>query len=355
MNYATIDNHHKILNTGALLNAQPGSVLINFDSHPDLGVPEFPTSKIDIATWIIPKVLDGTFATVVFATLFSHMPTGVFHIAVGTDTQTNNLRIVDYRNTLPTEWKVYWNIDDVDVSNANSYNNNINNMKNMKDVKYATVVAINLYRLNSSNDQLRSELEHEMEQTIHSLSSVLYPPLSNVIISIDLDFFSVRNPMFDEVQRLPKNDQRVFQYLTCIPPEFRNEEIRRYNTSELLTLLANKPCPNYEFHQHGYSIQDMTACELSRTVDKVRRRFPNIPSKLFDILIQSAGQPHHVTQQEERQHTIYPLFQSFLQQCEHHGIISFVDTPVVIAKSSMYTPTVDQILHDIESILNTFV
>jgi hypothetical protein len=294
-----VDEHHAVLDLD-VMKTTLGGTLVNFDSHPDLGLPAESTD-IDIATWIVPKLVDGTFSRVVYVTLFGHAPCGTFRVRLWKD-EDDGYHIAETDSRLPAWWRAYWDIDsDTPVPAAN-----------------CTSISITVVNLKDALPVLRG-IE------------------GKVVVSVDLDFFDVRNPLFDEVTKLPSVDQLVFQFLTCLRPgaayDSLDVDVNACRSCEFVSAPVGKP------------LRQLAPNHLQTCFERARKRLAKMPTDLVNILVQGAGQPHHPTNARWRRAHMYPAFFDCLTALPPQS-------PVVIAESRAYRSTPgDGLLKDIQSMV----
>jgi hypothetical protein len=299
-----VDEHHRVLDL-EILQTTVGGTLINFDSHPDMGLPEAEAESIDIGTWIVPKLMDGTFARVVYVTLFGHAPCGTFRVSLWKD--DDGYHIADPDGRLPAWWRAYWDLD-ADTVPASS----------TSICKSITVV--------------------NLKDALPVLRGVEGP----VVVSVDLDFFDVKNPLFDEVKKLPATDQLVFQFLTALRPgaafdsfSIEDVDLTACRTCEFVPV----PAPL------GKPLRELAPNHLQTRLERAITRIAKMPTELLHILVQGAGQPHHPTRPKWRRQHMYSAFFDCLTALP-------LQSPVVIAESRAYrSDPNDGLLKDVQAMI----
>lgn len=283
-----VDEHHNVLKSKIFQQKQ--LCLLNFDSHPDMGVPT--VDKHDIGTWIVPKIYDHTISRVVFCYFFSHTSDGEFELGLGRSKDTQQLCIIDLNNVLPLWWKVYWGIcEDNDC----------------KNIVHFTFCVTHISNFNKK--------------------MITYP----FVLSVDLDFFDVVNPFFSEVKQLSGRLQYVFSLLTCVTLE-KSEVLHSKSPMAVLKDLA-ETSPSCE------------SCKYKFEGKIPKLKTLNIGNSLFSLLLQGACQPHHPTTEAYRKSMIYPIFKSLLSTL-HQPL------EILVAQSKSYrSSSEDGLLSDV---LNMF-
>jgi len=297
-----VDEHHRVLDL-EILQKTVGATIVNFDSHPDMGLPGPETESIDIGTWIVPKLMDGTFVRVVYVTLFGHAPRGTFRVNLWKD--ADGYHIADPDSRLPAWWRSYW------------------------DLGAATIPA-------SSTSTSISITVVNLKDALPVLRGVEGP----VMVSVDLDFFDVVNPLFDEVRKLPGTDQLAFQFLTCLRPGVAFDSF----TVEDVDLTACRTC-EFVPSPLGKPLRELAPNHLQTRLERAKKRIGKMPTELLHILVQGAGQPHHPTRARWRRQYMYPGFFDCLMALPP-------ESPVVIAESRAYrSDPDDNLLKDVQSMI----
>ena len=197
-----VDEHHHVLQADvfkAALQDQAGLVLVNFDSHDDLGVPP-PSLGLgsreagtlqgasDVGTWIVPLLAHRAVRTVVWVTAWANIPHKSFNAHV---VRHPCGKLAIGGADVPAIWRSLWGDDyTTDPAPACKPGGPVVHPFRVVvvDVKGAAAALKDELRLLSNG---RKPLDSS----------------TNCVLSVDIDFFSTRNPA---LRSLPFSDHPSF-------------------------------------------------------------------------------------------------------------------------------------------------
>lgn len=181
-----VDQHHHVMNAPqmcTLVGVAPCTTLLNFDSHDDCGsgiVISNPADAmtgmrggrlcpdIDIGTWILPAVIWGMFDKVVWVTKFARITPRVFSFCVFLDME-NKVCVcpvdAEVQNVIPDEWISIWG-------------------DSVKDIAAP---------INAHICELTIVVSSGAASVVRNMQTP--PKNDNWVISVDMDFFEVMNPV----------------------------------------------------------------------------------------------------------------------------------------------------------------
>ena len=188
-----VDEHHHVLRCDVLKQAlqdASGAVLVNFDSHDDLGVPpadpglcspdaEALLRAADVGTWIIPLIAHGAVSTLVWVTAYGNIPRNRSFEAHVVRDASGKLTVGGA--AVPKVWRCLWGDD---------YSPNAAPPKSARGAK--TGVTVHPFRVvvadaKDAAAMLSNEVQRARERSPGGTSP-------RFILSVDIDFFSTRNP-----------------------------------------------------------------------------------------------------------------------------------------------------------------
>jgi hypothetical protein len=309
------DEHHLVCESEVIIyslsNTSIQRCLINIDSHPDMGVPES-DSDIEIGTWIIPLLHKKAFTHVFWIFRHAHFTTTSFQFVVGKRKNDKSYIVGGVQNShIPDEWRTYWGIplDDNDV------------------LQERRVIQFHACRVDNALQVIKPFVQRHME----------------VVISLDLDFFEVMNPMFDEVKKLPLRYRRLFQLLTSVVPSCTDQLLTLLDSSvdidEIVetVLLNQKGCKSCEcvYAPKRPRISSMTTDDLRSFLKAIAIDFKKnmIEDHAVTLLVQGATQPHHP---ESCFTETWPGLQKIIAHvCKHSELLP----ELLVATSNVYRPS----------------
>ena len=178
-----------------------GNIMIHFDSHPDLLLPQNLTDKetqdkyelferMSIENWILPAAYLGVIDTIIWICppWSNQIRTGTHRFKIGKETSSGRIRV--------TSLESYF-LSETIVSRSDE-------LENLKDV------LLLVYKL-------EDETRNQQEDVLKTLKGVMQERTS-CILDIDLDFFSTTNPFIDMYSKINLYQRLKEIYVFDTPP-----------------------------------------------------------------------------------------------------------------------------------------
>jgi len=293
------EDHHEVLPhifrcVGAKNLPTNGNAMIHFDSHPDLLLPAGVTGqemanvyqlyeKLSIENWILPACFLGVLDTIVWVKppWSNQIPEGHYTFLIGRHKDSNLVLMTCLQNYFVAEGIVC-------------------DPKDLMDTK-----EINLYVIQLSQQQINTNhLNHLREVLVGK----------PIILDIDLDFYSTRNPflsLYSEIN-LYQSLKQIYTF-TPIPPQLTGDERLSFaittgaQRKELLDGLDD--LTNHLAQGNSVNFYEGPASDFTHQFSNIQKAIQQNCGKTERIdwkLIHDAGctcddtdLPHHVSSNEE--------------------------------------------------------
>ena len=307
--------------------------LIHFDSHPDLGLnralnddlvfnKDLLYSNLSIENWILPACYAGHINKIVWVKpkWSNQIKSGKYEFFIGRDKNNGYIRVSSKLTYFLTEL-VYTHVD---------------NLVNKKFITLYVVDFNDLLTLNDGNSSFKNEIFVLLEEKSSQSK------LKDIIVDIDLDFFSTLDPFKELFQT--DYAYSIFKKLYYLPTPVNDENFE--GNYEIYKVKKQEHMNRILGYLTNSSIDDKVDEEFYGLMKEYSGIVRNA-SLNVDILhnygegIDEAGLPHHKTSNEE----LRPMFESIEQFLQQFFIdINLIPGLITIARSSLddYCP-LDQV------------
>ncbi|XP_056635696.1 UPF0489 protein C5orf22 homolog [Diorhabda sublineata] len=340
-----VENHHDVIpfiyrNIGSKHLPLEGSILIHFDSHPDMLIPtnmpaddvfhkEKLYKSLDIANWIMPAVYAGHFDHVIWI-----KPPWAHQIE--DSSQSFNIGKDKVEGTIRLDCKETYFLSECLYSN-------LRDLENVKTVK------LDVFTLGNTLQNLSDDL--------NKLRSSISKSDARVVLDIDLDFFSTGNP-FNRIYEKADLYNQLKDIYFFKPPEEKKDNIisevvnkRKIQISQLYNIFK------YLNDNRRMPEEDQSS-ELWKKVDSMRNiMLAHYGDDEIDWLLihdagctcDESGLPDHISTIEELQ-VLFSCFKNLLD------VLPKNPTIITISRSTEddYTPfeNVELIQNKVLELLN---
>jgi len=320
------------------------NVLIHFDSHPDLLVPNELKDdevhdkyqlfdRLSIENWILPSCYMGIIDTIfwVCPPWANQIRPGKHTFKIGKEINTGNIKITSIENYFLSE----------------SITCRVEELENTKDI------LLIVYKIENEFDQKNKQI-NLLKQVLQYRDAC--------ILDIDLDFFSTRNPFIDLYSRINLYERlkRIYTFdsppmdMNCINESTRMDMAMISCLKRKQTITKLQDITNY-MHEYGeiksYKGIGIDYIHDIDTINEDIKKFYGTDEVIDWSIIHNAGctcddteLPHHVSSKSEIESLLQDMKQilSFLHDKKDSNITC--PTVVTIARSSLddYCPS-DQV------------
>lgn len=233
-----VDEHHLVLG-GIQQHVQqqrfrnPG-ILINFDSHDDLAVPERVTSSlvgvkdvgamiphVEISSWIIPCIAAGVYDEIIWVTEYNTMftqQTFSAGVAVRSELQTDENRdagededgdsLCIVGDDVPQEWREYWQDQYVAIAQKRAKKRCFQGTRETVTTRGTAATRQTAEKRDSATTSKPFKMTVCTRDSIAGVIAHLASTKKDITVSMDLDFFSTTNP---SRRCIPFNDLPSFR------------------------------------------------------------------------------------------------------------------------------------------------
>ncbi|XP_039296951.1 UPF0489 protein C5orf22 homolog [Nilaparvata lugens] len=327
-----VEDHHEVIpfiykHIGSKHLLLENNILIHFDSHPDMLIPKNMAastvfdkyelfSRLSIENWIMPAAYAGHFTRIVWCKPFwaEQLKTGCFRFKIGEDIDTGDIKV--------SCMEPYFFGDALYADE-----------KNLKNSREIIVYVCVFGRYLQEDNPLVCSQELDEFKTVLELLSITNQP---IILDVDLDFFSTRNPfkhLYPNADLYPKL-KVIYKFDYGFDRLKINEALVKRQTQLGVLKSAWKHLetnPDLTGFEPETSVYDRELKLLEELSFEVRKCYTDIDWELVHdagCTFDESGLPEHVSTRDEMERLVRNSFDGVL------GCLPVQPTVVTVSRSS---------------------